>query len=107
MEAGQRVVGRPDARWQEVPVAFVVRRAGAVLSAEDLSVHARAHLARFKCPREVVFVSELPRNALGKVQYFRLHEALEGAGRRPPSANISAGRRGSALDTRVKPGYDE
>ena len=33
-----------------------------------------ANLARFKVPREIVFVDELPRNALGKVQHFRLRE---------------------------------
>ena len=74
------VIGRPHPKWQEVPVAFVVRRSD-TLSAEALFVHLRVHLARFKLPHEIRFVPELPRNALGKVQHFRLREALAaGAG---------------------------
>jgi fatty-acyl-CoA synthase len=68
------VIGRPDARWQEVPIAYVVRRAGASVDAETLSRHVGEQLARFKIPREVVFVDDLPRNALGKVQHFRLKQ---------------------------------
>jgi fatty-acyl-CoA synthase len=36
-------------------------------------------LARFKVPRDIVFVDDLPRTALGKVQHFRLRELYEGA----------------------------
>jgi fatty-acyl-CoA synthase len=68
------VVGRPDPRWQEVPVAYVVRRAGVAADAEALKRHVNEHLARFKVPREVIFVDSLPKNALGKVQHFRLRE---------------------------------
>jgi fatty-acyl-CoA synthase len=68
------VVGRPDPKWQEVPVAFVVRRAGVAADAEALKRHVAEHLARFKVPRDIVFVDSLPRNALGKVQHFRLKE---------------------------------
>jgi fatty-acyl-CoA synthase len=68
------VVGRPDAKWQEVPVAYVVRRAGVAADAEALKRHVAEHLARFKVPREVIFVDGLPKNALGKVQHFRLKE---------------------------------
>jgi fatty-acyl-CoA synthase len=73
------VIGRPDARWQEVPIAYVVRRAGASVDAETLSRHVGEQLARFKIPREVVFVDDLPRNALGKVQHFRLKQQDPGA----------------------------
>ena len=69
------VVGRPDARWGEVPVAYVTRRATANVEAEELLTLVSAELARFKVPREIVFVEDLPRNALGKVQHFRLREA--------------------------------
>src|SRR5215470_4251038 len=68
------VIGRPDPRWQEVPVAYVVRRAGVADDAEALKQHVAAHLARFKVPREIVFVDSLPKNALGKVQHFKLKE---------------------------------
>jgi fatty-acyl-CoA synthase len=68
------VVGRPDSRWDEVPVAYVMVRAGCSTTAEALAAHTRARLARFKVPHEFVFVGDLPRTALGKVQHFRLKE---------------------------------
>jgi fatty-acyl-CoA synthase len=74
MEAA--VIGRPDPRWQEVPVAYVVLRQGAAADATALHDHCAAELARFKVPREIVFVPDLPRNALGKVQHFRLREMV-------------------------------
>ena len=64
--------GADDPRWQEVPVAFAVARDS--VSADELRAYLLAHLARFKVPREFIFVDELPRNALGKVQHFRLRE---------------------------------
>jgi fatty-acyl-CoA synthase len=68
------VIGRPDPKWQEVPVAYVVCRQGRSVDTEALTRHVGEQLARFKIPREVVFVEDLPRNALGKVQHFRLKE---------------------------------
>jgi acyl-CoA synthetase (AMP-forming)/AMP-acid ligase II len=61
------VVGRPDERWGEVPVAFVVRREGADVGAEELVELCRGQLAKFKVPRDVLFVEALPRNPSGKV----------------------------------------
>jgi fatty-acyl-CoA synthase len=61
------VVGRPDDRWGEVPVAFVALRQGADTTPELLVEHCRAQLARFKVPRAVTFVDALPRNPSGKV----------------------------------------
>jgi fatty-acyl-CoA synthase len=66
------VIGRPDPRWDEVPVAYVIRRAGCSIEAEDLKAHVLTQLARFKVPRDIVFVDDLPRTALGKVQHFML-----------------------------------
>ena len=72
------VIGRPDPKWDEVPVAFVVRRAGCTTAEEtlraELAAHVAKHLARFKLPREFVFVDDLPRTALGKVQHFKLKD---------------------------------
>jgi fatty-acyl-CoA synthase len=73
------VIGRPDAKWDEVPVAYVIRHAGCAVAAEALQAHALVQLARFKVPREIVFVDDLPRTALGKVQHFRLRELYERA----------------------------
>jgi len=72
--AESAVIGRPDPKWQEVPVAYVVRRAGCAIDARALEAHLLTQLARFKVPRDYVFVDALPRNAMGKVQHFRLRE---------------------------------
>jgi acyl-CoA synthetase (AMP-forming)/AMP-acid ligase II len=61
------VVGRPDDRWGEVPVAFVVLRNGATATAEGLIEHCRGQLAKFKVPKQVTFLDALPRNPSGKV----------------------------------------
>jgi fatty-acyl-CoA synthase len=61
------VVGRPDARWGEVPVAFVALRPGADATPDALIGHCREQLARFKVPKDVTFVEALPRNPSGKV----------------------------------------
>jgi fatty-acyl-CoA synthase len=71
------VIGRPDPKWDEVPVAYIIRRAERVVEAEALKAHVSAQLARFKVPREFVFVDDLPRTALGKVQHFRLKQMAE------------------------------
>ncbi|QHO79391.1 acid--CoA ligase [Bradyrhizobium sp. CCBAU 051011] len=68
------VVGRPDSRWDEVPVAYVIRRSSARIEAEALSAHMQSQLARFKVPREIIFTEELPRTALGKIQHYMLKE---------------------------------
>ena len=68
------VIGRPDPKWQEVPVAYIVRARDKTVEAEELRDFVGRHLARFKIPREIVFVESLPRTALGKVQHFMLRE---------------------------------
>jgi fatty-acyl-CoA synthase len=69
--ADAAVIGRPDDKWQEVPVAYVVLRTGAAADQESIKAHVATELARFKVPRDVLFVDALPRNAMGKVQHFR------------------------------------
>jgi fatty-acyl-CoA synthase len=68
------VIGRPDPRWDEVPIAYVIRRKGSQVGPDDLKAHIQSQLARFKVPREIVFVDDLPRTALGKVQHFMLKQ---------------------------------
>jgi fatty-acyl-CoA synthase len=70
--ADAAVVGVPDERWGESGVAFVVGTA----SEEELLAHCRERLARFKVPRAVRFVDELPRNSLGKVQKSALAQEV-------------------------------
>ena len=65
------VVAAPDARWGEVPVAFVTLAAGGQATEAELIEHVRARLARFKAPRSVTF-TDLPRTATGKVQKAEL-----------------------------------
>ena len=68
------VIGRPDPHWQEVAVAYVLRRPGHQVGADELKAHILSQLARFKVPREIIFVADLPRTALGKVQHFKLRQ---------------------------------
>jgi fatty-acyl-CoA synthase len=68
------VIGRSDPKWDEVPVAYVIRRKNSGVEAEVLKAHVQAQLARFKVPRDIVFVEDLPRTALGKVQHFMLKQ---------------------------------
>ncbi|HEY4022471.1 MAG TPA: AMP-binding protein [Pseudonocardiaceae bacterium] len=68
------VVALADERWGKVGVAFVVRRAGSAVTAEELVVHCRSELARFKVPREFRFVDELPHSAVGKILRRTLRE---------------------------------
>jgi long-chain acyl-CoA synthetase len=61
------VVGRPDERLGEEVVAVVALRTGAAPDSAALIAHCRDRLAAYKYPREVVFLTELPKNATGKV----------------------------------------
>jgi fatty-acyl-CoA synthase len=69
------VVGVPDEQFGQRLKAFVVRRNGTGLSEETVKEYVKANLARFKVPREVVFLARLPRNATGKVLKRELSEA--------------------------------
>ena len=59
------VVGCPDKKWGEVPVAVVVSRKPT--TKEEVLATLDGEVARYKCPRDVVFAEALPRNAMGKV----------------------------------------
>jgi o-succinylbenzoate---CoA ligase len=66
------VAGRPDPEWGEAVTAYVVLRAAASASDDELRAHCRARLAAYKAPRAFVRVDELPRTASGKVLKGRL-----------------------------------
>jgi fatty-acyl-CoA synthase len=68
------VVARPDEKWGETPVAFVELKGGASATAEELIEFCRENLARYKCPRHVVF-RDLPKTSTGKIQKFELRKA--------------------------------
>jgi fatty-acyl-CoA synthase len=68
------VVGLPDPRLSEVPVAFVIRQSGATLSEEDVLALCRGRVASFKCPRRVFFVDAFPMTGSGKIQKYLLRD---------------------------------
>ena len=65
------VVAKPDAKWGEVPCAFVELKDGARTTEQEIIDHCRARLAHFKAPKGVVF-GPLPKTATGKIQKFVL-----------------------------------
>jgi fatty-acyl-CoA synthase len=69
------VVGVPDDKFGQRLKAFVVLRDGAELDEQAVQEYVKANLARYKVPREVVFLDELPRNATGKVLKRELQAA--------------------------------
>jgi fatty-acyl-CoA synthase len=71
------VVRKADAKWGEVPVAFVARHTES-LEAADLYRRCRRELAGYKQPKEIYFIaaSELPRSASGKIQRHELEQRL-------------------------------
>ena len=73
--AQSAVVGIPDERQGEVGKAFVVLRPGATLDAPALVAWCREHMANYKVPRQVEFVTVLPTNPSGKVMKFQLRAA--------------------------------
>jgi fatty-acyl-CoA synthase len=73
------VIGVPDERWGECPVAVVVLKPGyAPLSLEGLQEHCRHRLAGFKVPKELIVRSELPRNPSGKILKRVLRDTIAG-----------------------------
>ncbi len=67
------VVAQPDPKWGETPCAFVEVKPDATVTEGELIEHCRAHLARFKVPKKVIF-GELPKTSTGKIQKFLLRE---------------------------------
>ena len=68
------VVGYPDPRLMEVPVAYVVKRPGSDVSGEQLIDRCRGRIASFKIPRHVQFIDAMPATASGKIRKVELRE---------------------------------
>jgi acyl-CoA synthetase (AMP-forming)/AMP-acid ligase II len=77
--AGASVVGIPDPHWGEMVVAAVIASGEASLTEQQVIDHCRTHVAGYKCPRRVLFVDELPRNATGKIVRARIRDLLVAA----------------------------
>ncbi|MBJ7330758.1 MAG: acyl-CoA synthetase [Solirubrobacteraceae bacterium] len=70
------VLGVADDEWGQRLVAFAVVHEDGTVTEDDMKDHVKANLARFKVPREIHFVEELPRNATGKVLKRELREQV-------------------------------
>ena len=68
------VIGVPDEKWGERPKAFVVLKEGYHVEEGELIDHVRVKIARYKAPRNVDFLVELPKTSTGKIQKFALRE---------------------------------
>lgn len=68
------VIGVPDEQYGERPKAFVVLAEGGSATPEELIDHVKSKIARYKAPRDVEIVDELPKTSTGKVQKFELRE---------------------------------
>ena len=72
------VVAQPDAKWGEVPCAFVETKPDVRVGEEELIEHCRRYLARFKAPKRVIF-GELPKTSTGKIQKMSLRQRAKSA----------------------------
>jgi malonyl-CoA/methylmalonyl-CoA synthetase len=73
------VIGVPDADFGEAVVGVIVGKAGHALTEASVIAALKGDIASFKVPKRVVFVAELPRNSMGKVQKTVLREKFGGA----------------------------
>jgi acyl-CoA synthetase (AMP-forming)/AMP-acid ligase II len=71
------IVGVPDERWGEVPVAVIVPAGGAQLKQDEVVAHCRQRLAGYKVPQRIVVSNELPKNSIGKILKRELRQQLK------------------------------
>ncbi|MBM3344207.1 MAG: acyl-CoA synthetase [Betaproteobacteria bacterium] len=72
------VVAKPDAKWGEVPCAFVELKEGTAPTENEIIGHCRGRMAHFKAPKQVVF-GVLPKTSTGKIQKYLLREQVKSA----------------------------
>jgi fatty-acyl-CoA synthase len=70
---GAAVVARPDEKWGETPCVFVELKDGATATEQEIIDFCRERVARYKCPKTVVF-GPLPKTSTGKIQKFILRQ---------------------------------
>ncbi len=73
------VIATPDEKWGEVPIAMVVLKENASLSEKELIEFCREKLARFKVPKSVTFMPELPKTGSGKILKVELRKQCSGS----------------------------
>jgi fatty-acyl-CoA synthase len=71
-----QVVGVPDARYGEELCAWIIAQPEANLQAEDVRQFCAGQIAHYKVPRHIVFVSAFPMTVTGKIQKFKIREAM-------------------------------
>ena len=74
--ADAAVVGVPDARWGQAPVAIIQRRSGGRVDEAELLAHCGDRLAPYKRPKAIRWADGLPRNAAGKLLRRQVREAM-------------------------------
>jgi 3-(methylthio)propionyl---CoA ligase len=72
------VVAKPDAKWGEVPCAFIELKEGVSATEADIIAFCRGHMSGFKTPKVVVF-GPLPKTSTGKIQKFMLRDQVQSA----------------------------
>ena len=68
------VTGLEDAKWGQVPIAFIVKKEGTILLVSELEQFCKEQLAKYKVPKAFYFIEELPRNASKKLLRRELRE---------------------------------
>ncbi len=76
--ASAAVVAKHDDKWGETPCAFIELRPDAKATAEEIIAWCKERLARYKCPRHVIF-TDIPKTSTGKIQKFKLRELADKA----------------------------
>jgi fatty-acyl-CoA synthase len=71
-----QVVGLPDARYGEELCAWIIAKPGQQLSEEAVRAFCKGKIAHYKVPRYIRFVTEFPMTVTGKIQKFRIREAM-------------------------------
>jgi acyl-CoA synthetase (AMP-forming)/AMP-acid ligase II len=100
------VIGIPDPKWTERPLAVVVRKAGSAVSdceiKADLQEYAsKGVISRYAVPDHIVFVSALPRTSVGKLDKKVLREQFRDYGTAPGENAMSAAMRPSPVETHI------
>jgi len=85
------VIAKPDEKWNERPLACVVRKEGSGLSPDDLSEHLSSRVAKWWIPDEYAFIDEVPKTSVGKFDKKVLRQRLkDGELEREPAGAAAA-----------------